>query len=107
MIAANLVSIIAPELANDPRMSVALQLAEGEVRSDHPYRERLLALIAAHVLTVANRRGSGGSVSGAGEGSLSLSFASMNDIGQLGTTSYGQEVHRLNIAAYGTAVVVV
>lgn len=107
MTAANLIPLLAPDFSNDPRLSIAIELAAGEVRDDHPYLDRVVALIAAHILTMANRRGSGGAVTGASEGGLSMSFAPIGDIGQLGSTAYGQEVHRLNLVAYGTAVMVV
>jgi len=101
MAAADLIPIIAPELAGNTSLSDAITMVEGEVAAAHPYRDRVIANMAAHVLTLASRGGAGGVVTGETEGSLSRSFGAMDGATRLDSTAYGQEAMRLNRLAYG------
>lgn len=97
------VSVLAPEYANDPRMPAAMLLASEEVSSSHCYRERVVVLLAAHMLSMGDRAGVGGAVASKREGDLSVAFSQpiIGDRGLLADTGYGQEVQRLNRLCYG------
>jgi len=101
MAAADLIPVIAPEFAGSLDIITAIEIVDGEVAATHPYRDRVVANMAAHVLTLAARGGAGGAVTGESEGSLSRSFGAMSGATRLDSTSYGQEAMRLNRLAYG------
>jgi len=93
--AATLFDMIAPELAGNANKADAIALAETQTGKAYgDAREHAVALLAAHILTVANREGQSGAVSTIKEGSLSIGYQG-NVSGYLGTTSYGAELDRL------------
>ena len=96
-----LVAILAPQFVDDPRMTYAMQIAGEEVSLSHCYRDRVVVLLAAHMLEMGDRAGASGSVASRSEGGLSISFNSGNSSGLLADTSYGLEVQRLNLLCYG------
>ena len=100
MPAADLIPVIAPELVGNANLPAAIIIASAQVSANHCYRDVVIANLAAHILTLAGRGGSGGAVSSETEGSLSRSFTAAKTDG-LATTSYGQEVERLNSLCYG------
>ena len=100
MPAADLIPIIAPELAGNANLPGAVEIASAQVSASHCYRDVVIANLAAHILTLAGRGGSGGAVASETEGSLSRSFSVSRTDG-LAATSYGQEVERLNSLCYG------
>ena len=100
--AGTLFDLIAPELADSANKQAAIDLADGQTsevvfKEQRPYA---VALLAAHTLTVAGRKGQSGGVSSTKEGSLSLGFGRVNPMGsaQLETTSYGAELVRMRQA---------
>lgn len=97
------VSVLAPEYANDPRMPAAMQLAGEEVGPSHCYRERVVVLLAAHMLAMGDRAGVGGAVASKREGDVAVAFSQpiIGDRGLLADTGYGQEVQRLHRLCYG------
>lgn len=101
MAAVDLIQIVAPELAGNANLNGAITMAEGQVAANHCQRESAVAYLAAHILTIAGRGGTGGAVTSETEGSLSRSFGSTGSTDGLGSTSYGQEVQRLNRLCYG------
>lgn len=107
--AEEILDAIAPELASAPNKALHLELAEDQTgKVFGSQRNHAVALLAAHTLTVAKRGGSSGQVSSLNEGQLSVSFSGKSDMGQLGTTSYGDELMRLrrqNIMAARTVKV--
>jgi len=93
--AATLFDMVAPELADNADKQDAIDLADEQTGKVYGRaRDHAVALLAAHILTVAKREGSGGAVSSIKEGNLSLGFTGMVE-GYLGTTSYGAELDRL------------
>jgi len=87
---------IAPEVADDDAAPLHIALAEkqtGKVYRD--MRAYAVALLAAHTLTLAGRRGTSGAVTGAREGELQLQYAQRQDATRLDSTSHGQELERL------------
>ena len=100
MPAADLIPVIAPELEGNAQLSGAIEIASAQVAASHCYRDVVIANLAAHILTLAGRGGSGGAVASESEGSLSRSFSAPRTDG-MAATSYGQEVERLNRLCYG------
>lgn len=93
--AATLFDMIAPELAGNANKTDAIALAETQTGKAYgDAREHAVALLAAHILTVANREGQSGAVSTIKEGNLSIRYQGSVP-GYLGTTSYGAELDRL------------
>lgn len=93
--AATLFDMIAPELAGNANKADAIALAETQTGKAYgDAREHAVALLAAHILTVANREGQSGAVSTIKEGNLSIGYQGSVS-GYLGTTSYGAELDRL------------
>ena len=96
--AADLFDAIAPELSDDNRKTTFLDLADGQTsnKAFADQRAYAVALLAAHMLTIAERRGTSGRVGSMNEGQLSVSF---NHVGlgsnELSATSYGQELQRM------------
>ena len=87
---------IAPEVADDDAAPLHIALAEkqtGTVYRD--MRAYAVALLAAHTLTLAGRRGTSGAVTSAREGELQLQYAQRQDATRLDSTSHGQELERL------------
>lgn len=103
MAAIDIIPIIAPELVGNANLSGAITMADGQVAADHCYRDSAIANLAAHILTLSKRGGSSGAVTSKSEGSLSIGYGSQAVIGALGTTSYGQELTRLNRLCYGVS----
>jgi hypothetical protein len=96
----DLIPVIAPELVGNAMLAGALTLATGQVSPGHCYRDQVIAYLAAHTLTLAARRGSGGAITSEAEGALSRSYGATRTDG-LAATAYGQEVARLNQLCYG------
>ena len=87
---------IAPEVSDDDAAPLHIELAEkqtGTVYRD--MRAYAVALLAAHTLTLAQRRGASGSVTSAREGELQLQYGQRQDMSRLDATSHGQELERL------------
>lgn len=87
---------IAPEVADSDAAPLHIELAEkqtGTVYRD--MRAYAVALLAAHTLTLAGRRGTSGAVTEAREGELQLRYAQRQDATRLDSTSHGQELERL------------
>lgn len=100
MAAVDLIPIIAPELVGHANLADAIVMVTDEVAADHPYFDRVVANLAAHVMTLSARGGSAGAVTSESEGSLSRGYGAVG-MTRLDTTAYGQEVQRLNRMAYG------
>ena len=115
-----LVDLLAPAFKDDPRWQDALLLADDEVSPAHCFRDRVIVLLAAHMLEIADKGVSAGSGMGSGsstqqvqskrEGDLATTFfeakqqADVADSsGALGQTAYGAEVLRLNRLCFGMA----
>lgn len=113
-----LVDLLAPAYKDDTRWPEALLLAADEVSPDHCYRDRVIVLLAAHMLEIADKGVSAGSGMGSGsttqqvqtkkEGDISVTYfenkqqADTSDSsGALGQTAYGAEVLRLNRLCFG------
>lgn len=102
MAAADLIPIIAPELVGNANLAGAITMAEEQLAVDHCRREQAVAYMAAHILTIATRGGTGGAVASETEGSLSRSYSNGTvTVSRLDSTAYGQEVARLNRICYG------
>jgi hypothetical protein len=104
MTPSDLIPIIAPELISAPSLAGALDMAEDQVAAGHCKRVYAVAYLAAHILTVAGRAGTGGAVTSESEGSLSRGYAIAGGVigmTRMDSTSYGQEVQRLNRICYG------
>ncbi len=100
MPAVDLIHVIAPDLADNPNIYAAIEVATAQVAENHCYRDVVIANMAAHILTIGARGGSGGAITAESEGGLSRSYGATKTDG-LGATSYGQEVERLNRLCYG------
>lgn len=96
---AEITAVYAPAFVDDSRMPIAIEIAGKQVATNHCFHDEVVVLLAAHMLEMGDRAGSGGAVTSRSEGGLSISFAAGS--GLLGTTSYGQEVERLNHLCYG------
>lgn len=103
--AEELLPAIAPELFADPEQAALkagareLLMAEAERQigvdvfgESRPYA---VALLTAHMVTMGNRGGNAGAVSGLKEGQLAVSYAQVSSDEALGLTSYGSELIRL------------
>ena len=106
MSAIDLIPILAPAYVNDARLPAAIEMAQTQVAAGHCYYDQVVALLAAHTLSVADRgaefAGVSGNVQSMSEGGLSISFGNSSDIsGSLGSTTYGNEIDRLNRLCYG------
>ena len=87
---------IAPEVAEDTAAPLHIELAENQTGTVYrDMRAYAVALLAAHTLTLAGRRGTSGAVTSAKEGELSLSYGQRQDATRLDSTSHGQELERL------------
>ena len=101
MAVAQLIDDIAPELSatESERKNRIITVAQGQLSPSvfGPQYDYAVALLAAHMLTVANRRGSSGAVNSVSEGSLSMGFGRVNPMGksQWETTAYGAELRAL------------
>lgn len=100
MAAIDLISVIAPDLAMHDGLAPAIEMAGAQVSASHCYRDVVIANMAAHILTLGGRGGSGGAITSESEGGLSRSYGTSRTDG-LAATSYGQEVERLNRLCYG------
>lgn len=99
---AEIVAIYGPQYSDDPRLPAALSVAGGQLAPDHCYHSEAVALLALHMLAIADRGGSGGAVASETEGGLSRSFRDAGGpTGSLGATSFGTELARLNKLCYG------
>lgn len=101
---ADLIPIIAPELVGNCNLYGAIDMAEEQVAAGHCKRTQAVAYLAAHILTVAGRGGTGGAVTSETEGSLSRGYGVAGGVvgmTRLDSTSYGNEVQRLNRLCYG------
>ena len=100
MAAIDLIPVIAPDLVLNDGLAAAIEMAGAQVAANHCYREVVIANMAAHILTIGARGGSGGAITAESEGGLSRSYGAAKTDG-LAATSYGQEVERLNRLCYG------
>ena len=96
-----IIAVLAPQFVDDPRMQYAIELANDEVNPSHCYHDKVVVLLAAHMLEMGDRAGVGGAVTSKTEGGLSVSFNVGQSTGALGDTGYGREVDRLNRLCYG------
>ena len=90
---------VAPELANtdSTTLKTAASLAELQVTASR-WRDKTayaVALMTAHILTMANRKGKAGGVNSETVGSLSRSYGGVAANEALDTTSYGLEFKRV------------
>lgn len=93
--AAELLQTIAPEISGlDAFAAIGVAEMQVGINVGGDKRPLLVAYLAAHVLTLAQRRGAAGSVSGMSEGSLSISYGGGGE--GLGATSYGAEFERIS-----------
>lgn len=96
--AATLLYLVAPEVADSDDSHDALAVAETQTGKVYGQaRQHAVALLAAHILTLAKREGQSGAVSNLSEGGLSIGFGRINPMGDtpLHATSYGAELDRL------------
>lgn len=105
----SLIRRIAPETANldDNVVQEFAELATLQSCFGNAEIKKLArAYLAAHMITMSGRAGSGGEVSSLKEGDLSISYATSNDVASVGSTqfnrgypysstSYGREYKRL------------
>lgn len=98
---ADLIPIIAPELVGNCNLYGAIEMAEDQIAAGHCKRTQAVAYLAAHILTIAGRGGTGGAVTSETEGSLSRGYAVTGAGTRLDSTSYGIEFQRLNRLCYG------
>lgn len=90
--------LVAPELDALPteRVDGVIELAEDQVGQVFGRnRDLAVAYLAAHMLTVGLREGSGGAIASKKEGDLQVQFQGPPDTAGLAATSYGQEYGRL------------
>ena len=97
---ADLIATIAPEFVDSAQLNGAIDIADMQTAEGlcGDKRPLLVAYLAAHVLTLASRKGSGGPITSLTEGSLSIGFGSSGVMGSLSQTGYGQEYYRLSRA---------
>lgn len=99
MIIAQIIEDIAPELASiDPdRRDRVIALAENQVGKKvfGDLYDLAVAYLAAHMLSIADRQGRSGQVTGLREGDLQIQFGSVSGSGGLNSTSYGEEFLRI------------
>ena len=93
-----ILAAIAPETLNldQGRVDIHVDLAEaqtGPVFGDA--RNHAVALLAAHTLTLGQRRGASGPITSEKEGDLARSYATQAMAHGLDATSYGAELLRL------------
>lgn len=98
---ADILPTIAPEFAGIDATDM-IALAELRIAPNlcGDQRPLLVAYLAAHMLTMAARNGSGGAgaVTSLKEGQLAIGYASTGTIGALGSTSYGSEYDQMSRA---------
>lgn len=94
-------AVLAPAYVDDVRLELAIEIADAEVAANHCQRERVVVLLAAHMLAMADRAGSGGAVASESEGGVSVSYTAPATDDLLASTAYGQEVIRLNRMCFG------
>lgn len=91
--------IIAPEhsAVSESDRAAAIALAEKRVGSAFgDLREQAIAYLTAHILTVSQRAGSGGSVRMKKEGDLQIMYADpASKNAALGQTAYGMEFEQI------------
>lgn len=101
-----IIAIIAPEFVNNPTLSGAIELAtnrlgkilipDDSIESALEDRNTLIAYLAAHILTIANRPGGAtGDISSMQIGAASISYTNNKTnqkyVDNLVLTSYGRE----------------
>lgn len=99
----DLVRLLAPQFVDDPRIPLAMELAAEEVDPDHTYRDRVVVLLAAHMIEMGDRAGVSGTVASKREGQLEVTFTSGDSSSLLAGTSYGAEAARLHRLHVGIA----
>jgi len=106
-----LLSAIAPELdeVDAAIREIHLELAESQTGTVYKAaRPHAVALLAAHMMTMAGREGFAGAVASKKEGQLAVGFQATGIDDELAATSYGAELMRLRkgyIFAARTALV--
>ena len=94
-----IISVIAPELEDNPNLNAAIEIADTQIAINHCKRDLAVAYLTAHILTLSERGGRSGAVASKTEGSLSVSYATVaNSV--LDSTSYGSELQRINKQCY-------
>jgi hypothetical protein len=86
--------LIAPQFSSLPNLQDYIDLADEQVSAKMCKRDLVVAYLTAHVIEMANRGGSGGSVASESEGGLSRSY-NTTERSLLAATSYGAEYLRL------------
>ena len=105
------VKLIAPELSTetDGRLDLFLNLASLSFDST-VWGDKLamgICLMVAHLVTLANRRGSGGNISSQSVGGVSVSYSNSGQgDDELKTTSYGQMYIKLRKSLVITPLIV-
>lgn len=92
---AAILAVIAPELTGDQSAVIAvaeMQIAAGLCGDKRPM---LVAYLAAHIATLAQRGGASGGIASMSEGQLAVSYGGANNDG-LHATSYGAEYDRMS-----------
>ena len=93
-----LLEAIAPETQSVDPDVIAVHIGLAEAQTGNVYkdsRDYAVALLAAHGLTLSERRGAGGRISSQTEGQLGAVYQNVGFDGELTTTSYGIELQRL------------
>lgn len=111
--ATDILDLIASQFASNPDKQDFIDLADRQIKKGlcGDRRPELVAFLAAHYLTLAQRGGASGTIDSMSEGQLSISYSHSNAEyinNSLDSTSYGQEYDRLSkqcILAIRTRVV--
>lgn len=97
-----LLPILAPDFVGDPRIIGAVAMAETEVAPDHCFHDRVVVLMAAHMLAIGDGGGTGsGQVTSKREGGLAITYGEGSSKDPLDMTSYGREAKRLTLLCAG------
>lgn len=98
---AQLLPLLAPEFIGDPRFELAVELVEEEVNADHCYYDRVVILMAAHMLAITSPDAIGGQAISKSEGQLSITYAKREITGGMDGSAYGREAARLTLLCGG------
>ena len=94
-------AVLCPNFVSDPRFEAAVAIARKHIDPEHCFHDEVVVLLAAHLITLGKTGGTPGQVVSKSEGSVSISYAQGSSNGGLSSTSYGQEIERLNALCYG------
>ena len=96
MMPSEILQDIAPELSEVVGRDALLELAEAQTGAVfRSARNHAVALLAAHMMTLAKRKGVSGGVNSLKEGDLSIGYGKSQSSENLEATSYGAELVRL------------